>query len=136
MSRRGTRVCVRRQGVRTGGVLLLVLALASGVAVVLGLVGLVAPTSSAAAAEPEALASIRLTSVSPSLPGRGGTITIKGRVTNTSKDPLVRPQALLWRDQSPITDEDGLDVALSSPSNSPIGSRLVEPGAFQNLYSA
>src|SRR4051794_9349446 len=136
MSRRGTRVRVRRQGVRTSGTLLLVLALTSGLAVALGLVGLVAPTSSAAAAEPEALASIRLTSVSPSLPGRDGTITIKGRVTNTSNDPLVRPQALLWRDQSPITDEDGLDAALDSPSNSPIGSRLVEQGAFQNLYSA
>jgi hypothetical protein len=137
MSRGCTRVRVPRTGVRAGGVRLLVLALvlglSAGVASVLGLVG--APTS-AAAAEPEALASITLTSVSPALPSRDGTITLKGRVTNTSKEPLVRPQALLWRDQSPITDAAGLDSALDSASNSPTGSRLVEPGAFQNLYAA
>ena len=131
MSRGCTRVRVHRQTVRTSGVLLLALALA-GLA---GLLGLTVPAPPAAAAEPEALASITLTSISPSLPTRDGTITLKGRVTNTSKEPLVRPQALLWRDQSPITDADGLDSALDSDANVPIGSRLVELGAFQNLYA-
>lgn len=133
MSRGCTRVRVHRTTARTGGVLLLVLALACGVATVLGLVGGAQP---AAAAEPEALAAITLTSVNPALPSRDGTITLKGRVTNTSKEPLVRPQALLWRDQSPITDADGLESALGSAANAPVGSRLVEPGAFQNLYTA
>lgn len=112
-------------------VLALALALFAGLAGVLGLT----TTPTAAAAEPEALATITLTSVSPALPSRDGTITLRGRVTNTSKDPLVRPQALLWRDQSPITDADALDSALGSASNSPLGSRLVEPGAYQNLYT-
>jgi hypothetical protein len=137
MSRGCTRSRVRRrhvrQRVRSGGVLLLVLALASGLAVALGLAGTAAP---AAAAEPEALASITLSSISPSLPTRDGTITLKGRVTNTSKEPLVRLQALFWRDQSPITDADGLASALDSDSNQPVGSRRYEkPGEFQDLYS-
>ena len=87
-----TRVRVHPGTVRTTGVLLLVLALTAGLATVLGLL---AGTRPAAAAEPEALASITLTSVDPSLPTRDGTITLAGRVTNTSKEPLVRPQALL-----------------------------------------
>jgi hypothetical protein len=139
MSRGCTRVRVRpssRSGSRlcTGGLLLLVLALAAGVA---GVLGLVAHPLPAAADEPEALASIRLTSISPALPAPDGTITLAGRVTNTSKEPIVRPQACFWRDQAPITDLEGLSSALGSASNSPIGSRLCrEPGQFQDLYTA
>ncbi len=124
----------RRDRVRSSGVLLLALALAAGVATVLGLAGTARP---AAADEPEALASITLTSVSPSLPKRDGTITLTGRVKNTSEEPIVRPQACFWRDQAPITDTDGLDSALDSASNVPVGSRLCrEPGQFQDLYDA
>lgn len=95
----------------------------------------IAPTASAD--EPDALASISLSSISPSLPKRDGTITLSGRVTNTSEAPLVRPQALLWRDQAPIVDGDGLQQALDSDPNQPLGRRLFqEPGAFQNLYTA
>ncbi|SEP84509.1 hypothetical protein [Microlunatus flavus] len=156
MSRRGTRVRVHPAGARTGGAPRsspgaaraartrtaalrgalgsLVLALAAGAAVVLGLG---AHPVAAAAAEPTSLATISLTSIKPSLPSRDGTITLSGKVTNTSKDPIVRPQALLWRDQAPITDVDGLDAALDSASNSPIGSRLYQkPGQFQDLYTA
>jgi len=110
----------------------LALSLAAGVTGALGLAG---PTASAAAAEPEALASITLTSISPSLPERDGTITLKGRVTNTSKDPIVRPQACFWRDQSPITASDGLESALGSDSNQPLGSRLCTAlGTYDDLY--
>lgn len=123
MSRGGTRVRVA-----------LALALASGLAVVLGLVG---GAPRAVAAEPDALATISLTSISPSLPTRDGTITLEGRVTNTSKDPIVRPQACFWRDQAPITGTDGLEAALDSASNSPVGSRLCsQPGQYDDLYSA
>lgn len=138
MSRRGTRGRVPRPGgvLRRSAALVLALALTCGLALALGLAGLALTPGTAAADEPQALASISLTSVSPSVPSRDDTITLSGRVTNTSKSPLVRPQALLWRDESPITDSDGLDAALASASNSPIGSRVVEPGAYQNLYSA
>ena len=137
MVRGCTRVRVHVPDVRTRGlhalVLGLVLTLAAGLAVLLGLTVGARP---AAAAEPEALASITLTSVSPELPSRDGTITLKGRVTNTSKDPIVRPQACFWRDQAPITDQDGLDSALDSASNVPIGNRLCgDPGQFQDLYT-
>lgn len=133
MSRGCTRVCVPTGVIRRSAVRLLVLAIASGLATVLGLV---AATPGAAADEPEALASITLTSVSPALPSRDGTITLKGKVTNTTKEPIVRPQACLWRDQAPITDTDGLDSALDSASNAPVGSRLCrDPGQFQDLYT-
>jgi len=139
MSRGCTRVRVRpshvtAKGLRTGVLLLLVLALAAGVA---GVLGLVARPLPAAADEPEALAAIRLTSISPALPAPDGTVTLEGRVTNTSKNPIVRPQACFWRDQAPITDLEGLGSALGSASNSPIGSRLCrDPGQFQDLYTA
>jgi len=94
-----------------------------------------APT--ATADEPKPLASISLSSISPALPARDGTITLSGRVTNTSNTPLVRLQALLWRDQAPITDDDGLQQTLNSDSDQPLGRRLFrEPGAFQDLYTA
>ncbi len=141
MSWRGTRVRVHPRGARRGVVPAarsrvtagaLVLTLAAGLAAVLGLAGPVAP---AAAAEPEALASITLTSISPSLPTRDGTITLEGRVTNTSKAPIVRPQACFWRDQAPITATDGLESALGSASNQPVGSRLCTAlGTYDDLY--
>jgi hypothetical protein len=131
MSRRGTRVRVRPPGVRRLLAHLLVLALASGVAVL----GLVVHPVRAAAVEPVALASVTLASIEPSLPRRDGTITLTGRVTNTSKDPIVRPQACFWRDQAPITDADGLDQALASDSNQPLGARLCNtPPQFDDLY--
>ena len=112
----------------------LALALFAGLA---GVLGLTATPLPAAAAEPEALATITLTSVSPALPSRDGTITLRGRVTNTSRDPIVRPQACFWRDQAPITETEGLESALDSASNSPIGNRLCrDPGQFQDLYTA
>ena len=159
MSRRGTRVRVHPSGARPAAVPdppppasrsrnsrhrrpghgpsrllahVLVVALTSGVAAALGLA--VHPER-AAAAEPVALASVTLTSIDPSLPTRDGTLTLRGRVTNTSKDPIVRPQACFWRDQAPITDADGLDQALASDSNQPIGARLcTTPPQYDDLY--
>lgn len=136
-SRAGSRARSRSAALVRAPALVVALALFAGLAAVLGALGPVGAVRTAAAAEPEALAAITLTSVDPSLPTRDGTITLQGRVTNTSKEPIVRPQALLWRDQAPITDQDGLDAALGSASNSPIGSRLFDvPGAFQDLWTA
>ena len=74
---------------------------------------------------------ITLTSMTPALPSRDGEITLTGTVTNITNQPIVRPQAYFWRNQTPIIDREGFDQALDSESNDPIGratdSDLPEP---------
>jgi hypothetical protein len=91
-----------------------------------------APLPRAEAAEPEALASITLTSLKPSLPQRNGEITVTGTVTNISKKRLYRPRAYFWRNQAPITDSEGFEQALESDSNDPLGARYIP--TYDNLY--
>lgn len=105
-------------------------ALLAGLAVVLG----VGPSPSASAAEPEALVSITLTTLTPSLPARDGTITVTGRVTNVTKERLYRLQAIFWRDQGPITTPEGVEQALASESNVPLGNRASD--YYDDLYTA
>ena len=100
---------------------------------VLGAALVLAPPAQAQADEPVALATIRLTSIEPALPQRDGKVTLAGQVTNTSNDRIVRPQAVFWRNQAPITTAEGLDQALGSASNEPLGTRYTD--AFQNLFS-
>ncbi|HEY6810154.1 MAG TPA: hypothetical protein VIZ70_03425, partial [Propionibacteriaceae bacterium] len=88
----------------------------------------------AAAAEPVALVSITITSMERALPGRDGEITVTGRVTNITKERLYRLEALFWRNQAPILGRAGLDQALASESNDPLGARYT--GAFQDLVTA
>jgi hypothetical protein len=88
----------------------------------------------AAAAEPVALVSITITSMEPALPSRNGEITVTGRVTNISKERLSRLEALFWRNQAPILGRAGLDQALASESNDPLGARYT--GSFQDLLTA
>lgn len=110
----------------TARVLLLLLA-----STAVGVLGLVRPTS-AHADEPQALVSVTLQTVTPSVPTRDGTVTVTGRVTNTSGQRLYRLQAILWRNQAPISNQDGLDQALGSESNVPVGARLTS--VYQDLY--
>ena len=86
---------------------------------------------SASAAEPVPSVSITLTSLSPDLPGRDGEITVTGRVTNITKERLFRLEALFWRNQAPILGRAGLEQALVSNSNDPLGARYT--GVFQDL---
>jgi hypothetical protein len=88
----------------------------------------------AAAAEPVALVSITITSMEPALPTRDGEITVSGLVTNITEDPLYRLEALFWRNQAPILGRAGLEQALASESNDPLGAR--HTGAFQDLFTA
>jgi hypothetical protein len=88
----------------------------------------------AAAAEPVALVSITITSMEPALPSRNGEITVTGRVTNISKERLSRLEALFWRNQAPILGRAGLDQALASESNDPLGARYT--GSYQDLLTA
>jgi len=89
----------------------------------------------AAAVEPARLVDITLTSIRPALPTRDGTITLTGRVRNISGQRLTRLRALFWRNEAPITSREGLDQALNSASNDPLGRRLFNQD-FQDLYTA
>jgi len=90
--------------------------------------------SPAAATEPVASVAITLTSMEPELPTRDGEITVTGRVTNITKQRLNRLEALLWRNQAPIIGRVGLEQALTSESNDPLGARYT--GAYQDLFTA
>ena len=70
----------------------------------------------------------------PALPTRDGTITLTGRVRNITNQRLVLLRALFWRNEAPITTREGLDQALASDSNDPIGRRLFNQD-FQDLYT-
>ncbi|SDT43195.1 hypothetical protein SAMN04488543_4358 [Friedmanniella luteola] len=106
------------------------LALLAGCAALLGPLG---PAPSAAAAEPEALVRITLTAMTPALPERDGTITLTGRVENVTDERLFRLQAIFWRDQAPITGAEGVEQALASESNVPLGNRHTP--VYQDLYT-
>jgi hypothetical protein len=91
-------------------------------------------TPSAAAVEPVRLVDITLTSIKPALPTRDGTITLTGRVRNITDQRLYKLRALFWRNEAPITTREGLDQAINSESNDPIGRRLFDHD-FQDLYT-
>ena len=107
----------------------------SGLCSILGsILGLVLLPTPAAAAEPVASVAITLTSMEPELPTRDGEITVTGRVTNITKERLYRLEALFWRNQAPILGRVGLEQALASESNDPLGARYT--GVFQDLFTA
>jgi hypothetical protein len=108
--------------------------LAVAVAGLCSLLGLLLLPSPAAATEPVASVAITLTSMEPQLPTRDGEITVTGRVTNITKQRLYRLEALFWRNQAPIIGRAGLEQALESESNDPLGARYT--GAFQDLFTA
>lgn len=102
-----------------------------GVVLVLGsaLIG----STTATAAEPQAYVAITFTGMSPSLPTRSGDITLEGTVTNTSKVSLSNLQAVFWRSLDPIQDSEGMQAALASDANDPLGARKAD--AYQNIPS-
>ncbi len=102
-----------------------------GVVLVLGsaLIG----STTATAAEPQAYVAITFTGMSPSLPTRSGDVTLEGTVTNTSKVSLSNLQAVFWRSLDPIQDSEGMQAALASDANDPLGARKAD--AYQNIPS-
>lgn len=98
-----------------------------------GVFGLVRPPS-AAAAEPAAFVTVTLTSLTPALPKRGGTVTLEGEVTNISGTPVSNLQAILWRASDPLSTAESIDRALASEADDPIGRRLFERN-YQNIPS-
>ncbi|WP_141212348.1 DUF6049 family protein [Enemella evansiae] len=103
----------------------------------LALAGLILPgPGQAYALEDEQPVGITITGMDPALPDRNATITLTGTATNNASEPLSGVQAIFWRDQSPITDNDGFTSALNSAATQPWGSRVFDkPGAFVDLTS-
>ncbi|NYE72189.1 DUF6049 family protein [Microlunatus parietis] len=89
-----------------------------------GLIIIVGTATPAAADDPDAPVSIRITAMSPSLPTPTDTITLTGVVTNTGKKPIDRPRVYFWRNQAPITDQEGFGTALDSAPTDPLGARV------------
>lgn len=58
-------------------------------------------------------------------------VVIEGRMTNTSSQSLRWVGVHFWRSGEAITGMDGLEAALASPSNQPVGARLVEENLGQ-----
>ena len=85
----------------------------------------------ATAEEPRAYVRITFERIEPALPTRAGTITLTGRVTNVSKIELSNLQAIFWRSRDPIRDPEGMEQALNSAANQPLGERKRE--IYQNI---
>ena len=83
--------------------------------------------SPAPAAEPEGQVRVELTSVTPLALTSGGTVTIKGRVTNTSSKPMRQVQVALWRELAPVHDAADFERLLHSAWDDPEGERMVNP---------
>jgi hypothetical protein len=97
--------------------------------------GLVVPAPPAAADEPEAWASVSIDQMVPALPARDGRVRLRGSVTNTSEAELSNLQAVFWRSLDPITDAEGMERALTSAANEPLGARVQPDTRFQNIPS-
>ncbi len=103
--------------------------LVAALALLAAYAGLSVVVPTASAEEPLRLVDITLTRITPSLPTRDQTITLRGRVTNITDRPLDRPRLYFWRNQAPITSQEGVDQALESEANNPLGKRLLDETA-------
>jgi hypothetical protein len=73
--------------------------------------------------------------MSPALPSRDGSVRLAGTIRNTSELTLTGLQAVLWRSLDPIEDTEGMERALVSASNEPLGSRVQPTTIFENIPS-
>lgn len=98
-------------------------------------VGLAAilPPVPAHADEPESWVQITIGSVSPAIPKSDDTVVITGTVHNTTDIALSKLQAMMWRNQAPITDAEQMSTIVGSASDDPMGSRIADFGSWQWL---
>lgn len=95
-------------------------------------IGLAGPTP-ARADEAQAYVTVSIGSLAPAVPTPSDTVVITGTVTNTSQNELSKLQALMWRNQAPITDAEQMAAAVSSTPEDPLGSRIATLGTWQQL---
>jgi hypothetical protein len=92
----------------------------------------------ARADEPESWARISIDAISPALPDRAKPnqkITISGRITNTSDIELSNLQIAYWRSLDPIETAEGMNRALTSAANEPLGARAQGGSLYVNVPS-
>lgn len=101
----------------------------------LALLGAWAQPGTARAAE--GLVAIHLDQVSPAAITANGTITISGRVVNTSRTPMSQVQVSFWRSTDPIQAPADFDLLLNSAWDVPIGARIGGQGTDpeKNLFN-
>lgn len=95
-------------------------------------------TPAAHAEEPESWARISVDAVRPSLPdpaNRTQSVTLSGRITNTSDIELSNLQIAYWRSLDPIQSSEAMDRALASAANDPLGARAQDGSIFVNVPS-
>ena len=104
----------------------------------LPLLFVVQSTPAAHAEEPESWARISIDAVRPSLPdptNRSQQVTLSGRITNTSDIELSNLQVAYWRSLDPIQSAEGMNRALASAANDPLGARAQDGDVFVNIPS-
>ena len=95
-------------------------------------------TPTAHAEEPESWARISIDALRPALPDptdRKQKVTISGRITNTSDIELSNLQIAYWRSLDPITSAEGMNRALASAANDPLGARAQDGSIYVNIPS-
>lgn len=127
-----TERAMRRAGSRGVRLLLATLLVALAPLLASSLTPLRGALPSAAAAE-QTLVRVDLDQLTPTVASPGDTVTISGRVTNTTTAPLYNVQVLMWRNQAPYTEADQLAAVLTSAANEPFGSNMVNDGNFVDL---
>lgn len=105
-------------------------ALMLALACMLTLVGAMSSPPSAQAAEGQV--TIELDSVTPDTLSANGTVTITGRVTNTSARAMTQVQVSFWRSTDPVTNDADFDLLVGSAWDVPIGARGT---AEENLFN-
>lgn len=97
----------------------------------LGSVGATQPITAAATTPP---VRIELLSVTPDALDPKATVTVTGKVTNTSGKPLRWVSVVLWRDYYPVVSPADFQYMLNSPADVPMGARMTSPeSSFVNL---
>lgn len=93
----------------------------------LGVLGL--GTSPASADPPSASTpqvTVRIASMTPATTNGSGTLTITGKITNSSTTTLRQVQVYLWRDTTPATTSAGLATILQSQPDAIVGRRAID----------
>lgn len=114
------------------------LATLAAILLVLPLLLALQPAPAAHAEEPESWARISIDALRPTLPDPTDPkqkVTISGRITNTSDIELSNLQIAYWRSLDPITSAEGMNRALTSAANDPLGARAQDGSIYVNVPS-
>ena len=101
------------------------------VALLLMLLGLAVAPPAYAATQP--VVEVHLDELTPALPARSDTITVRGTARNTSDRPITDAQVVLWRHWSGMTDLTDLNTVMAADPAAVGGVQLWLEEAYQPL---